>query len=548
MMGVINRAWRAAVCGGGVAALLAGGCGQPSQPVATAPPPSETQAAKESPEAAVVMPTKPAPQPEKPAVEPVAPAPGGQSVPRPAFVPPTSPTFVPPPAAEKPAPDFPAIGPKPGDPPAATEPQKPTDPPKGTPDPKPADPPKAVDPPPPVPPDPKPADPPKDPKKVEYPDKINGKDLKWHLEESSPRYQKDPMLREAAIRTIPAFGPTAREPAVNPLIDAIRDDPDPGVKIAAITVVSNMGFDIDKHIKPAVNTLVFVLRNSSPGSALRVYCVRSLASFGTHALPAVQDLRDKSTPAAEPSWEMRLAIAETLGFIGAPAKKDGDPNEKAADTLLRFMLKDPCTAVKLEAVKSLLTLGPPKPLPGKDYPATVKPSLDLLEERIKAEGARGNDKGVYVWLLLLQIMYDGAFLNDNVKKVAKLIETPDGPNAPNLRLAALQVLSVLGPPAAPAVPQIIPALNYPEIELQMGAMVCLARIGTEARAAVAELEKIKSRPLETRPKDAPADWKAPPDWKPDDRLQKMAADTIDYIIGKKKIADAKPPEKKDEKK
>ena len=92
---------------------------------------------------------------------------------------------------------------------------------------------------------------------------------------------------------------------------------------------------------------------------------------------------------------------------------------------------------------------------------------------------------------------------------------------------------------------VIAALNYPEPPLQMAAMACLARIGKEARKAIPELEKIKAKPPEARPKDAPADWKPPPGWKPDDTMQKLAADTVEYITGKKRFDD-QPADKKDD--
>jgi HEAT repeat protein len=374
-------------------------------------------------------------------------------------------------------------------------------------------------------------------KEPTYPTEVNGRDLNWYLKETSFKVQPDPQQRESAVRTIPAFGPSARRPAIDPVTNAIYDDPDPGVKIAAITIISNMGFDLRSEVKKSITAITTALNKSGPGDALRMYSVRSISSFGPDAVGAVKNLRSISN---DPSWETRLAIAEALGSIGAPGKKDADPDLLAAKTLLDYLVPDKCMAVRLEAVKSLLTIGPPKSKTPDEYKKEIKPYLESLEKRLEFEKGKSGDRCVYVWLLVLQIMYDDRMMGENIKKIAKMIETPEGPNAPLARLYALQALGVLGKPAAPAVPQIVSALAYPEQPLQMAAMVSLARIGNDARAAIPELEKIKAK-LPVKPIDAPADWK------PDDTMQKMASDTIDYITGKKKIEDARPEDKKDDK-
>jgi hypothetical protein len=59
----------------------------------------------------------------------------------------------------------------------------------------------------------------------------------------------DPQSREIAIKVLPSFGPTARKPALKPLIAVVDYDPDPGVRQAAVTVISNMGYEEDAKDK-----------------------------------------------------------------------------------------------------------------------------------------------------------------------------------------------------------------------------------------------------------------------------------------------------------
>jgi HEAT repeat protein len=395
--------------------------------------------------------------------------------------------------------------------------------------------------------------------KPTYPKEINGKDLNWYLKEAQYRYQPDPQMREIAIRTIPAFGPDARKAALPILIDIISSERDPSVRIDAISIVTIMGPDMREEVKAkgVIRALITLLQNTGPSSAVRIHCVRALSTFGPDAVSAVDVLRNV---ASDPSWETRMAVAEALGSVGQPPppKKVGDlpdPNMKAAKTLLTYMLRndETCVAVRLEAVKALLTIGPPKAASPIEYQKEVKEFLDPLAERLKHEESKNGDRGVYLWLLLLQIMYDDRVMVENVKKIAKFIEAPENPMH---RLYALQALSIvapkfgemrlLKPPTYPTaggpvvdstISAIIAALNYPEPELQVAAMTTLAHIGKEAIAAEKALKALQAKPPKI-PLDAPKDFK------PDDTIQKMAAETIEYVTGRKKFSQP-APEKKD---
>ena len=334
----------------GVLAVI--GCGQEPKRVAQAPPPADEQAV------APPTPVKSAPpmnQDDEPFTPPVPPkiTPGGlPAKPMPGeFVAPSSPTFTPPealPGTQLPGtpptvpPAVPPTTPAPPAPMTGTVPVVPQPEP-----PKPAVPPTTPEP------------PTTTPKKPEYPEFIGGRDLKSWLKEleytGGGPVQKDDQMREAAVKVIPDFGPASRKLSVRPLIEAIRADPDPGVQVAAITVVSNMGFDMREEVKPVIAVLQNKLNAAAGGNIVKMYCVRSLASFGSDAASSIPYFKQSCL---DPSWETRREIAIALSMVGgSPPEKDGkpkakaEPDERAIDVLMDYQLQDRSVAVRLEAVK-----------------------------------------------------------------------------------------------------------------------------------------------------------------------------------------------------
>ncbi len=373
---------------------------------------------------------------------------------------------------------------------------------------------------------PKPIEPPlRELKKTTFPTFVDGKPLAEWIKQMNHITQPDPQQREFALKTLPQFGPDARKPSIGPITDMIYKDPDPGVRIVAITIISNMGYDIRDQIKPSVSALRTCIAMTGSGSIVRLYCVRSLMSFGTEAVSAIPELKQAGF---DSSWETRFAAAAALGRIGSPPSEKGEPNDAASKFLLNTLLKDSCAGVRLEAIQSLLLIGPPKPKNPLDYIKDIELYVEPVKGRLKVE----KDAGVLCWLYLLNIMYDDRALPEHVKKIASYIKNPD---SPMVRMHAINACSALGPKAAPVIPQLMDALTYAEPELVVAAMSALAQIGTEARAAVVELEKIQKGSKDPiKPLDAPKDWK------PDPTLRLVAEDAIKYITGKKKLGDLEP--------
>ena len=461
-------------------------------------------------------------------------APVVQVVPAPVATEPTIPAnIIPPPTVEVPVvvvvPPKPDAGPsstiRPTVPktiiPVGAEAPKPAEPITGVQLPKPAEPPK-VDPPKPTDPS-KTEDPPKEPKKYVYPTSIDGKDLNAWIKQLNPVAQPDPQQREAALRTLPQFGPEARKPSIMPVTNMIyADGEDPGVRIAAITIITNIGYETREQIKPVVAALRTCLAKTGNGSIVRLHCLRSLMSFGPEAVAAIPEIRAVGNDA---SWETRQAVATALGRVGAPPGEKEEPNDAAAKYLLNTLLKDLCAVVRMEAIQALLQIGPPKPKNPLDYIKDIKHYLEPVENRLKPNVEK--DKGILCWLYLLNIMYDDRVLPEHLKKIAFYIKFPD---SPMVRMHALNACAALGSKAAPVIPQIADALSYDQPELVIAAMSALAQIGLEARGTAPELEKIKAGSKDpVKPPDAHKDWK------PDPTLRLVAEDALLYVTGKKKL-------------
>lgn len=409
-------------------------------------------------------------------------------------------------------------------------------------------------------------------KKPEYPKLISGRDLNEWLREAVTH--PDPQYREAALHVLPLFGPDARTSIIRPLCGIIRtSNTDPSVRVAAISIVANLGFDFridDKKATPeekkkmadlrkesreVIGALMAVMADTLPGSSLRQACVQSLAPFGADAHKAVGTRSGSPGTlrqmAVDASWATRYAVAATLGAVGVPPEKDGTPDwtgspyEPATDILLNILIKDKCAAVRVAATQSLLMLGPPKVVTGGDYIKAVEKFLKPVNARVEPPVPGGkiaeDDHAVLVWLWLLQLSYDSRKLDENIKKIAHQVKEPveNAGKGEGVRLQALYALTALGERAAPAMPTLREALDqYEDPVVLVATMTAVAAVGpTKGGAdALPELTKIKNGSKEasqTKPDNAPADWK------PDQTLRLYAADTINVVTGKVKLTEVK---------
>src|SRR5262249_33422011 len=147
---------------------------------------------------------------------------------------------------------------------------------------------------------------------------------------------------------------------------------------------------------------------------------------------------------------------------------------------------DSSAVVRMEAVQSLVLLGPPDVPPNSPpevYAEKVTPLYDTVKARLKNE----KDKSVLVWLYMLQMRLNGADLtDDNVKKVSGYIAD----QSVNVKIHALTALGLLGDKARPALGAITEALKSPEGLVVAAAITSLAALGETARPVVSDLMKV----------------------------------------------------------
>lgn len=353
-------------------------------------------------------------------------------------------------------------------------------------------------------------------KPPEWPKEVGGKDLKGWLAElkDSP----DGALREAAVKAIPQFGPVARKEAMLPLMNALRKETDPGVKVNLLIVLSNIGAESADEGNKLVDLLKVTMANSPHGSPYKLQIARGLANyaaFATDAIPALLGAME------DPSWETRRAVAQTLGLIGRPNEKKTSPNKPVLDAVSKRIRHEKSVPVRLELVQALVVMGPPNVPNPMDYPTVIEPYFRAVTDAQKDE----KDKAIQVWLQVLVMLYDGSQLTEaTIKKIADYIPAVDVGG----RIAALRALALLNERSKPFVPIMVDALKSDDTSTVVEAMNALAALEMVARPALPELEKIKATSK-------------------DEGLKDLAGQAIDIISGKKPAAPgavAPPPVKK----
>jgi HEAT repeat protein len=339
---------------------------------------------------------------------------------------------------------------------------------------------------------------------IKWPTKVLGRSLAdWIADFKS----KDPTVRDAAVKVVPLFGPEGRKAAMKGLLDLLYDH-DPGVRINTMLILGSIGFDNKDDLHTAAARMAETIRQTVPGSMLRLHAARTLANMGPQAYTTTV-MSAINSIVNDPSWETRQAAAAALGRLGAalyeedkskkpPATKLKRPaSTSAMSKLMHSLLKDDSSAVRMEALQSLIVLGPPHVTKSTDYGNVIKPYLAILTSRLKEE----KDPGAQIWLRVVTMMYDDRAIATNVKEIAKSIIATD----PNLRVQALNALAVVGPKAKPVVEEIASALGQLENPpVVVAAVSCLLTMGDAGKSAIPELEKWAAATRDAKPESTDA--------------------------------------------
>jgi len=399
---------------------------------------------------------------------------------------------------------------------------------------------------------------PKPPVPIKWPAEVSGRKLSEWIADLSSSRNLDPSLRDAAVKTIPMFGPDGRKLGLAGLCNVIKTDPDPGVRVNAILVVGGMGFETKEEMRQATSAIAEVLKLTINGSMIRLHATRTLASFGPEAA-TIDVIGGVLTMATDPAWETRQGVAAALGRLGATLYDDKTPapgkpveikrhaSKAAMDKLAFTMIRDPSAVVRMEAVQSLLVLGPPHEENPTKYVALVKPYLDAVTLRLKDAKDKGEtDNGVRIWLMLINMMYDDRTFDALVPKIGYYINAVEVA----VRVHALNALAIIGPRAQGAASEIRSALAQKEPLVIVAAAECLVAMGDAGKYALPDLERLKTetearlamkRGLPGTPNEF-VEKKA----EADDKLLKKAIENAIKIITEAKKPEAKKEEPKKE--
>lgn len=318
-------------------------------------------------------------------------------------------------------------------------------------------------------------------KKTEDPKKtsavVGGKTLDRWLDDLK---SKDPSVRERAISTIKLYGSGARV-AVPAIIRAMADS-DVALRVNAIIALGMIGMD-QQDVQTGVTALTRALSDSQ--GIVRYQAAMALGRLGVDAKPAVTALvrtvRDAS------SWEIRQASAYALGSAVVDAKM---PPDMLVIKALLSALSDASSQVRLEAVLSLITLGPPALAADKNY------TMSILQQLLNND----RDQIVKIWarmaLMRMDKVHDG-----HLKIIGGLLKNSD----PDVRIHAARALATIGPDAKGQVPYLMAQLDDKDLTVVYWVIVALAQMGDAslpALTSLAELSKHKDQAIKRAAEEA----------------------------------------------
>ncbi len=295
----------------------------------------------------------------------------------------------------------------------------------------------------------------KDTSEPKGPEKIEGKNLHEWLKTATT--DPDSFVREQALMTISNFSHSeVRKVCGKMLVSrAGGNEHDNGVRIVLINFIGDLGVE-DADTTEAVRILASSASSGPP--VLRLYALQALGKFKSKAYSRISDLNVILT---DPSYVIRQTLAKTLGQIGS--SETTGPNTKALQ-LLGNLAKDPCAVVRLSALQSLCSIGPPwaaNAKPGVQAEVNEKEAqetIDLLKSRIgkKAATASEADKQIELWCRLVIVRFNPKVeLDDQLNGIAAHLSDPE----PSVKVQALAILGFLGENAAPKLRDVVKLLD-----------------------------------------------------------------------------------------
>ncbi len=348
-------------------------------------------------------------------------------------------------------------------------------------------------------------EPPKGPTKLpelKWPTELGGKTIAgWLKDVTDP----DPAVREFALKTLPNFGPeNIRKPAGKLLLARMTAERDPGVRITVFNTAAVIGFETTNDEKEAIRVLAETANTGYPGGLSRLHAIQTLGLIGQKAEGAVPYL--VGPPCLDPAYETRRSVANALARIGY--SDTGGPNMKALSALAGTLARDVSAAVRMEALQSLVVLGPPwaavrkidDKTPPKFDPVGSKVVADAMRNRVGLGKGKAleTDRQLEIWCRVVLMRFDEKEINDvNLGAISRYID-PKGELGPKLQ--ALQALALFGENAGSQVDAVVRVLDDNDALVMNTALGTLAGMGVKAQGAIPELEKLEKKWADLREK------------------------------------------------
>jgi hypothetical protein len=334
------------------------------------------------------------------------------------------------------------------------------------------------------------------PPEIKWPTEINGKDIKAVMKDME---DLDPTIREFAARTIPLFGPPAQKGDVSKLlIKRMHVEDDPGVRISVFTAVGQLQFEHEADNKEALRILINTVDTGARGGLARLHAIQTITLFGAKGEGAITSLTGVAL--SDPAYETRRTIASALGRVGF--SETTGPNMKALTALADKLANDKSAAVRMEALQSLLLLGPPwaevRKADDKTTPLKIKAKdaetiINYMRVRVgdpktKTLG-KEKDKQVEIWARLVLMRFDPKEVNDdNLDALARYLTGAEL----GAKIQALQALTIVGEGASRKLTDVIRVLEEKDAPfgLTVASIQVLMAMGAGAKPAIPNLQKM----------------------------------------------------------
>jgi HEAT repeat protein len=280
---------------------------------------------------------------------------------------------------------------------------------------------------------------------------------------------QDPGVKVRAVHALQAYGKEAREVA-KAIIEALKN-PDASVRVNAAIAIGFIGLDV-KDLRDGIDGLSHLVLHDGQG-IVRYQAARALGRLGPDSAPAIPAL--VSRIGDQTASEIRGAVAYALGSAGFDREKGPDP--RAVHALLS-VLRDRCHDVRMEALFSLIVLGPPAQASDK---LRERQTLESLTHDKSKDG-----KIVDIWARVAIMRLDKVS-SKHLTPIATLLKDPDM----RVRMNAARAFAIMGKDAKANVRDLGYALDDKEPDVVIWVCIALGEMHDAGQEVLPKLESLK---------------------------------------------------------